>query len=324
MLDLSENQLSGQVPSQLPILTNLNLSSNHLTGRIPSEFENSVFDSSFLDNPGLCADTPALNLTLCNSGSGPQRTRKSSSWSVALITSLVVVAFLMALLTSLLIMRLYRKRKQGLDNSWKLISFQRLNFTEADIVSSMTDQNIIGSGGFGTVYCFSIDGFGYVAVKKILSDRNLDRKLESSFRAEVKILSNIRHNNIVRLLCCISNEDSMLLVYEYMENSSLDKWLHKKSNKSLAMSGAVHHHAVLDWPKRLEIAIGIAQGLSYMHHDCSPPVVHRDVKTSNILLDAQFNAKVADFGLARMLIKPGQLNTMSNVIGSFGYMAPGE
>ncbi|XP_061356417.1 receptor-like protein kinase HSL1 [Gastrolobium bilobum] len=314
-LDLSENQLSGKVPSVLPRLTNLNLSSNHLTGRIPSEFENSEYSSSFLNNSGLCADTRAVNLTLCNSS--PQKPTKGLHWSLALIISLVVLAFLLTLLTSFLIMKLYRKRKQGLGYSWKLISFQRLSFRVSNIVSSMTDHNIIGSGGFGTVFRVPVADFGYVAVKKIFNNRKLNQKLESSFRAEVKILSNIRHNNIVKLLCSIFNEDTMLLVYEYMENHSLDRWLHKKSKSS----GSVHHF-VLDWPKRLQIATGVAHGLCYMHHDCSPPIVHRDVKTSNILLDSQFNAKVADFGLARMLMKPGQFNTMSSVIGSFGYMAP--
>ncbi|CAJ1951521.1 unnamed protein product [Sphenostylis stenocarpa] len=325
-LDLSENQFSGQIPSILPRLTNLNLSSNHFTGRVPSEFENSVYSTSFLDNSGLCADTPVLNLRLCNVGF--KRLTKGSSWSLALILCLVAVAFLLALLialllallTALLIVKLHRRRKQELDNSWKLISFQRLSFTESNIVSSMTEHNVIGSGGFGTVYRVPVDGLGYIAVKKISSNRKLDRKLESSFRAEVKILSNIRHKNIVKLLCCIFNEDSMLLVYEYLENRSLDRWLHNKG-KSSAVSVSVHHF-VLDWPKRLQIAIAVAHGLCYMHHDCSPPIVHRDIKTSNILLDAQFNAKVADFGLARMLMKPGELATMSSVVGSFGYMAP--
>ncbi|XP_061356416.1 receptor-like protein kinase 5 [Gastrolobium bilobum] len=317
-LDLSENQLSGKIPSLLPRLTNFNLSSNHLTGRIPSEFENSEYSSSFLNNPGLCADTPALNLTLCNSS--PQSPSKDSSWSLSLIISLVAVACLLALLTSLFVIRLCRRRKQALDSSWKLISFQRLNFTESSIVSKMTENNIIGSGGYGTVYRVAVDGLGYVAVKKIWENKRLDKNLESSFHTEVRILSNIRHNNIVKLLCCISNKDSMLLVYEYLENHSLDRWLHKKSKPS-TVSGSIHHF-VLDWPKRLHIAIGAAQGLCYMHHDVSPPIVHRDVKTSNILLDSQFKAKVADFGLARMLIKPGELATMSTVIGSFGYMAP--
>ncbi|KAK7245464.1 hypothetical protein RIF29_40310 [Crotalaria pallida] len=319
-LDLSENQFSGQVPSRLPRVTNLNLSSNNLTGKVPNEFENSAYASSFLNNPGLCADTPLLNLTLCDSSTTPSSS-KDSSWSLALIVSLVVVGFLLACSMPLLIIRRCRKRKQGLDNSWKLISFQRLSFTESNIVSSMTEHNIIGSGGYGTVYRVPINGLGYVAVKKISNNRKLDKKLENSFHAEVKVLSNIRHNNIVKLLCCISNEDSMLLVYEYLENRSLDRWLHKKRKASSGVSGSVHH-VVLDWPKRLKIAIGVAQGLSYMHHDCSTPIVHRDVKTSNIILDSQFNAKVADFGLARMLIKPGELETMSHVVGSFGYIAP--
>jgi serine/threonine protein kinase len=190
----------------------------------------------------------------------------------------------------------------------------------------MTEDNIIGSGGYGTVYRVDIDGLGYVAVKKIWENRKLDNNLEKSFHAEVKILSSIRHRNIVKLLCCISNDDTMLLVYEYVENRSLDRWLQKKKKtvKSSTLLSSSIHHVVLDWPKRLQIAIGVAQGLSYMHHECSPPVVHRDVKTSNILLDAQFNAKVADFGLARTLINPEELATMSAVIGSFGYMAPGK
>jgi serine/threonine protein kinase len=158
-------------------------------------------------------------------------------------------------------------------------------------------------------------------VKKIVSNKKLRQKLEASFHAEVKILSSIRHRNIVKLLCCIYNEDSMVLVYEYLEHSSLDMWLHNK-NSSSDMSGSAQH-VILDWPKRLRIAVGIAQGLCYMHHDCSPPIVHRDIKTSNILLDSEFNAKVADFGLAKLLMKPG-FNTMSTVAGTFGYMAPGK
>ncbi|CAJ2636732.1 unnamed protein product [Trifolium pratense] len=318
VLDLSENRFSGEIPSIPPRITNLNLSSNFLTGRVPSEFENSAFDRSFLNNSGLCADTPKLSLTLCNFGL--KKSTKTSHWSLGLIISLIVVIFLLVLFASFMIIKLYNKRKQALENSWKFISFQRLSFTESNIVSSLTEQNIIGSGGFGTVYRVPVDGLAYVAVKKITSNRKLRQKLVASFRAEVKILSNIRHRNIVKLLCCIYNEDSMMLVYEYLEHRSLDKWLHNK-NESSNMSGSAQH-VVLDWPKRLRIAIGIAHGLCYMHHDCSPPIVHRDIKTSNILLDSQFNAKVADFGLARMLIKAGQSNTMSAVIGSFGYMAP--
>ncbi|KAI9128771.1 hypothetical protein K1719_000254 [Acacia pycnantha] len=318
-LDLSNNQLSGRIPLQLGklsmTLTNLNLSSNLFKGKIPSEFGNPRYSDSFVNNSGLCADTEKLNLPLCNFGSDLQieRLRKRSSASLALIIVLVIVASLAAFLVLHLIVRLYKSRKQELDNSWKLTSFQTVSFSEMNIVLSLTDHNIIGRGGYGTVYQVPVDGLGYVAVKKIFSHKKWEQRLEDAFLAEVKILSDIRHNNIVKLLCCMSNDDSMLLVYEYLENNSLDRWLIRKNR--------LNHNFVLDWPKRLQIAIGAAQGLTYMHHDCPHPVVHRDIKTSNILLDSEFNAKVADFGLARILITPSEL-TMSGVAGSFGYIAP--
>ncbi|KAG2623345.1 hypothetical protein PVAP13_3KG054581 [Panicum virgatum] len=109
-----------------------------------------------------------------------------------------------------------------------------------------------------------------------------------------------------------------------MDNGSLDRWLHGSvlcSGYSMARTRSVQH-VPLDWPTRLIVAVGAAQGLCYMHHGCSPPIVHRDVKTSNILLDSEFRAKVADFGLARMLVREGEPNTMSAVAGSFGYLAP--
>jgi serine/threonine protein kinase len=160
-----------------------------------------------------------------------------------------------------------------------------------------------------------------VAVKRIWNSGMLEQKLEKQFLAEVKTLSSIRHSKIVKLLCFISSEDSKLLVYEYLENGSLDLWLHRKSGAS-TFSDSVQQ-GNLDWPKRLQIAVGVAHGLSYMHHDCSQPIVHRDVKSSNIRLDSEFNAKIADFGLAKMLIKQRESATTSAVAGSFGYIAPG-
>nr|AMM42781.1 LRR-RLK [Vernicia fordii] len=104
-----------------------------------------------------------------------------------------------------------------------------------------------------------------------------------------------------------------------MEKRSLDQWLHSKK-RSTNVSGSASH-LYLDWPKRFRIAVEAAQGLSYMHHDCLPPIIHRDVKSSNILLDSSFKAKIADFGLARLLVKKGEA-TVSAVAGSFGYIAP--
>ncbi|KAJ8555506.1 hypothetical protein K7X08_013002 [Anisodus acutangulus] len=316
-LDLSQNQLSGPIPPQLGVkrITSLNLSSNQLTGKIPDAFANLAFDNSFLNNPGLCATNSLPYLPSCNAKVGDSK--RLSHRVLALILVLAIAVFLFSVVSTLFMVRDYRRKKHTRDvASWKLTSFQRLDFTEANILSSLTENNMIGSGGSGKVYKISVGRPNeYVAVKRIWSDRKVDYILEREFLAEVQILGSIRHSNIVKLLCCISSEDSKLLVYEYMVNHSLDRWLHGKKRISLS-------NKVMDWPKRLEIAIGAAQGLCYMHHDCTPPIIHRDVKSSNILLDSDFTAKIADFGLAKILEKKGELNTMSVVAGSFGYIAP--
>ncbi|XP_065849425.1 receptor-like protein kinase HSL1 [Euphorbia lathyris] len=320
-LDLSDNKFSGEIPPQLGSLrpTFLNLSSNHLTGDIPTGFENLAYNESFLNNPGLCTTSSFLSLNLCNSR--PEKANKESTKSVvALVASVLAAAVAVALLISFLVIRVYQKKKHSLNTSWKFTSFQKLSFTESDILSKLTESNRIGSGGSGKVYCVPINTSGIlVAVKKIWNDRKLDQKLDKEFRAEVDILSSIRHVNIVKLLCCISNDDSKLLVYEYLERRSLDQWLHM-GKRAPNVSGPASQ-TNLEWPVRFKIAVGAAQGLSYMHHDCFSPITHRDVKSSNILLDSDFNAKIADFGLARMLINQGE-TTESSVAGSFGYMAP--
>lgn len=321
-LDLSENDFSGEIPPEIGRLrpTGLNFSSNRLSGKIPGEFENAAFNRSFLANPGLCANDPSLGLNSCAS-----QTRKSSRRSptfIAAVSSIAGAGFLVILIYAFFLIRSYRKRKENLQSTWKLTSFQKLNFTESTILSSLTDSFLIGSGGSGKVYRVPLNrSGGFVAVKKICNVKKTDERLEKQFVAEVEILGTIRHSNIVKLMCCISAENSKLLVYEYMENRSLDRWLHYKGRPSSNISGSVRH-IVLEWPQRLNIAIGAAKGLCYMHHDCSPPIIHRDIKSSNILLDSAFNAKIADFGLASILEKDGSHNTMSVVAGSFGYIAP--
>ncbi|KAF2303996.1 hypothetical protein GH714_026059 [Hevea brasiliensis] len=316
LLDLSDNHFSGRIPPEFSSLklNFLNLSSNHLTGEIPISLENVAYNSSFLNNPGLCTRNSLLSLNLCNSNS--QKSTKNSIQSIALISGILATAFLLALLLSFLVIRFYPKKKRVLNSTWKLISFQKLDFTESDILSGLTETNLIGSGGSGKVYCVATHRSGLVAVKRIFSDKKLNQKLEKQFHAEVQILGTIRHLNIVKLLCCICNDHSKLLVYEYMERHSLDQWLHVKK-RSTSVSGS----ACLDWPTRLRIVLAAAQGLSYLHHDSSPPIIHRDVKSSNILLDSAFNAKITDFGLARVLVKKGE-DTASVVAGSVGYIAP--
>ncbi|XP_045799393.1 receptor-like protein kinase 5 [Trifolium pratense] len=330
-LDLSENNISGEIPPQLAKLNFivLNLSSNKLTGSIPDKFDNLAYESSFLNNPQLCAHSENLNLSSCLTKTTPH-SRKKSSLKSKLVSLILAVTVAVLLATTLLAFCTLKKRCGKKHHgpklsTWRLTSFQRLDLTEINIFSSLTDNNLIGSGGFGKVYRIASTRPGeYVAVKKIWNVKDVDDKLDKEFMAEVEILGNIRHSNIVKLLCCFSSETSKLLVYEYMENHSLDKWLHTKKIKT-SVSGLSSHaenQLVLSWPTRLKIAIGAAQGLCYMHHECSVPIIHRDVKSSNILLDSEFKASIADFGLAKMLAKNGEPYTASVLAGSFGYIPP--
>ncbi|XP_042373443.1 receptor-like protein kinase HSL1 [Zingiber officinale] len=314
-LDLSQNDLTGEIPQEMGNLNlnYLNLSSNKLSGEVPARLQSSAYDKSFLSNPGLCASNSRIDVAACSSASRGS----SGGLSRGLLALFIVVGALALLMAFSVFLHWDLKKRRGDGDTWKLISFHSLDFRESNIRSGINEENLIGSGGAGKVYKITV---GHrtdeiVAVKKIRSGKKLDAALEKQFESEVQILGSIRHKNIVKLLCCISGEDSKLLVYEYMENGSLDRWLHRKPSSPAAGGG-------LDWPTRLEIAIGAARGLCYMHHDCSPPIIHRDVKSSNILLDSEFNARVADFGLARMMAKAGEQGLVSAIAGTFGYMAP--
>ncbi|KAJ1691079.1 hypothetical protein LUZ63_015234 [Rhynchospora breviuscula] len=323
-LDLSENHLSGSIPVELTDLTLdfLNLSFNQLTGMVPSAFNEEPYSQSFLSNPGLCkSNKSVLDLPLCDNKSDsdivPNLSKRLSKWLIAFMV-VGCAAFIGTAFIGIVIASKHRKRiKDSLyHESWKLTTFTALDFTELDILDKLAEDNLIGRGGSGTVYKINLRNSTQriIAVKKIWCGQRPEPKLEKQFKAEVQILGSMKHANIVKLLCCIASTQTKLLVYEYMENSSLDRWLHERKR--------MDKWTPLDWPTRLQIAISAAQGLCHMHHDCSPPVVHRDVKSSNILLDPEFKAKIADFGLARVLLKEGEPETVSAIAGSYGYMAP--
>ena len=170
--------------------------------------------------------------------------------------------------------------------TWKLTQFQKLDFDEHNTLSSLTENNLIGRGGSGTVYRITNNCSGeLLAVKRICNNyRRLDHKVQKQFIAEVEILGTIRHSNIVKL-CCISNESSSLLVWVHGEAEF--GWM-----ASWEEAEDIVHNFVLNWPTRLQIAIGAAKGLRHMHEYCSALIIHRDVKANNILLGANSTWKL--------------------------------
>ncbi|CAF2280458.1 hypothetical protein HID58_015538 [Brassica napus] len=168
------------------------------------------------------------------------------------------------------------------------------------------DSNVIGQGGFGCVYKASLDSNTKAAVKKI---ENVTQEAKREFQNEVELLSKIQHSNIISLLGSASEINSSFVVYELMEKGSLDDQLHGPSCGS-----------ALTWHMRMKIALDTARGLEYLHEHCRPPVIHRDLKSSNILLDSSFNAKISDFGLAVSVGVHGSNNI--KLSGTLGYVAP--
>uniref|UniRef100_A0A0D9V5P0 non-specific serine/threonine protein kinase n=1 Tax=Leersia perrieri TaxID=77586 RepID=A0A0D9V5P0_9ORYZ len=175
----------------------------------------------------------------------------------------------------------------------------------AAAADGFSESNLLGQGGFGQVYKGTIRG-QEVAIKKLRSGSGQG---EREFQAEVEIISRVHHKNLVSLVgYCIYGEQR-LLVYEYVPNKTLEFHLHGSGRPAL------------DWPRRWKIAVGSAKGLAYLHEDCHPKIIHRDIKAANILLDYTFEPKVADFGLAKYQAAE-QTAVSTRVMGTFGYLAP--
>ncbi|XP_028797660.1 probable receptor-like protein kinase At2g42960 [Neltuma alba] len=169
-------------------------------------------------------------------------------------------------------------------------------------------ENVLGEGGYGVVYKGRLINGTEVAVKKILNNLG---QAEKEFRVEVEAIGHVRHKNLVRLLGYCIEGVHRLLVYEYVNNGNLEQWLH----------GALRQHGILTWEARMKVVLGTAKALAYLHEAIEPKVVHRDIKSSNILIDDEFNAKVSDFGLAKLL-DSGESHITTRVMGTFGYVAP--
>eukprot|EP00253_Pinus_taeda_P001528 PITA_01528 len=178
-----------------------------------------------------------------------------------------------------------------------------------DSTRNFDRNNMLGKGGFGEVYKGRLPDGRVVAVKKLNGRHTTQAAEEFLFLKEVKLISSVRHRNLVRLLGCCTRGHERLLVYEFMSNNSLDKHLFGEIETTLS------------WETRLNIIVGTARGLAYLHEDSNVRIIHRDIKCANILLDDRFYPKIADFGLAR-LFPEGETHVSTKVGGTLGYIAP--
>ncbi|MBA0620323.1 hypothetical protein Godav_006067 [Gossypium davidsonii] len=311
-LNLSRNHLIGSIPSSISTmqsLTSVDFSYNNLSGLVPSTGQFSYFNyTSFLGNPQLCG--PYLGPCKDWFTNGTHQSHVKGGLSASLKLLLVIGLLVCSILFAVAAIIKARSLKKASDSrAWKLTAFQRLDFTCDDVLDCLKEGNIIGKGGAGIVYKGIVPNGNQVAVKR-LPAMSLGSSHDHGFNAEIQTLGKIRHRHIVRLLGFCSNHETNLLVYEYMPNGSLGEVLHGKKG------GHLH------WDTRYKIAVEAAKGLCYLHHDCSPLIVHRDVKSNNILLDSDFEAHVADFGLAKFLQDSGTSECMSAIAGSYGYIAP--
>uniref|UniRef100_A0A1J3FGP0 non-specific serine/threonine protein kinase n=1 Tax=Noccaea caerulescens TaxID=107243 RepID=A0A1J3FGP0_NOCCA len=311
-LNLSRNHLLGSIPgsiSSMLSLTSLDFSYNNLSGLVPGTGQFSYFNyTSFLGNPDLCGPYlgPCKDGVAKGSHQGHSKGPLSASMKLLLVLGLLVCSIAFAVAA---IIKARSLKKASESRAWRLTAFQRLDFTCDDVLDSLKEDNIIGKGGAGIVYKGVMPNGDLVAVKR-LAAMSRGSSHDHGFNAEIQTLGRIRHRHIVRLLGFCSNHETNLLVYEYMPNGSLGEVLHGKKG------GHLH------WDTRYKIALEAAKGLCYLHHDCSPLIVHRDVKSNNILLDSNFEAHVADFGLAKFLQDSGTSECMSAIAGSYGYIAP--
>ncbi|XP_061953595.1 cold-responsive protein kinase 1-like [Populus nigra] len=170
--------------------------------------------------------------------------------------------------------------------------------------------NKIGEGGFGSVYKGRLK-HGKIAAIKVLSAES--RQGVKEFLAEIKAMSEIEHENLVKLYGCCVEDNHRILVYNYLENNSLAH--------TLLDGGHSHSNIQFSWRTRTKICIGVARGLTFLHEEVKPYIVHRDIKASNILLDKDLTAKISDFGLAK-LIPDNQTHVSTRVAGTLGYLAP--
>ncbi|KAL6549742.1 LRR receptor-like serine/threonine-protein kinase FEI 1 [Orobanche minor] len=333
-LDLSSNSFSGTIPTSLGKLSKLssfNVSTNFLVGPIPSDgalvnFQNDSQDlkqAFFVGNRDLCGKQ--FHLCKNNGGgsafspssdSGLLQTKKNSGRLLISATATVGALLLVALMCfwgCYLYKRLGKNDVKGLavdvSGGASIVMFHGdLPYSSKDVIKkleNLNEEHVIGAGGFGTVYKLAMDDGNIFALKRIVK---VNEGFDRFFERELEILGSIKHKYLVNLRGYCNSPTSKLLIYDFLSGGSLDEALHERGDQ-------------LVWEARLNIIMGAAKGLAYLHHDCSPRIIHRDIKSSNILLDGNFDARVSDFGLAKIL-EDEESHITTIVAGTFGYLAP--
>ncbi|XVF23056.1 hypothetical protein REPUB_Repub13aG0005000 [Reevesia pubescens] len=309
-LDVCNNNLSGVIPKSLEKLSNLNylnVSFNRLEGEIPSKgcFRN--FSSrSFMKNYALCGP-PRFLVPPCkiNAIKGNSKRTALHVLTYALPT---IAAFVVIIVLTIIYIRC-RSRSTNLlvkEDLLTLKTWRRISHAELlQATDGFGESNFLGSGSFGSVYKGRLSDGMNVAIKVF----NL--QLEGAFRSfdiECEAMRNILHRNLVKVITCCSNLDFKALVLDFMSNGSLEKWLHSENY-------------FLDILQRVDIMIDVASALEYLHAGQPTPIVHCDLKPSNILLDEDLVAHLGDFGIAKLLGE-GDLMTQTMTLATIGYMAP--
>nr|XP_043632199.1 putative receptor-like protein kinase At4g00960 [Erigeron canadensis] len=220
-----------------------------------------------------------------------------------------VGALIILLVVALILYRRSKKKAPagGLYGATELQSPKDYSYSDLKkATKDFKEENKLGEGGFGDVYKGTVKDGNIVAVKRLAIGSNTAK---DNFESEVKVISNVHHRNLIRLLGCCSKGPELLLVLEYMANGSLEKFLYGEKR------------GTLNWKQRCDIIFGTARGLAYLHEQYHVTIIHRDIKPSNILLDNDFQPKIADFGLARLLPED-QTHISTRFAGTLGYTAP--
>ncbi|KAM7252662.1 hypothetical protein ACFE04_008171 [Oxalis oulophora] len=328
-LNLSSSGLNGEIPQYISNLTSLQvliLSNNSFTGSVPDFLGNlSSLKILNLEDNKLSGSVPAKLLEKQTAGSlelsiegnrdlcKSLTCKKKSSVVIPVVASVASVCVLIVVVMAIL--WIYRKRRTGETDSTSIMmsdSFEKKvhKFTFSDIERITRNfERVVGKGGFGSVYLGYLDDsqLSQVAVKML---SNSSSQGYQQFEAEVNLLLKVYHKNLTTLVGYCFDGTNMGLIYEFMSNGDLAEHVSASKNN-------------LNWEIRLRIALETALGLEYLHNGCKPPIIHRDVKCTNILLDDKFQAKLADFGLSRSFpTETGTDHLSTMVVGTPGYLDP--